>query len=168
MAAKFTGMKKMTDEDLRRLTLDPHNIVYGHKEAPAVPDDQRQSPQDMHTIVSTTRAAFLVALEADEERKDESKKERRSRIRHALCEQQPELENFWRVHPRVFNKITSETATQEDIDLILQMIDIRREAEESGGGANAGDKAVESLLMSKFAKDGSLADNGVTLLNPNK
>ena len=189
---EYKGMQQLTNEDLQRLARDPHNLVYTQSETPVVPDEQRIRGEDMRELVQRLRSDFLVEFQVQKELNDAlapqgvaktsdgfavvpdgaelnpsedrylDAKQLRSKVRRMLCARDVRLQDFWKVHPRVFCKATNASTTDEQFDLLLKMFDIIAN-EERGEYASkeATDNIIQQMLMGVLAKPGSLSTSSL-------
>lgn len=168
----YKGMSQLSDSDIQRLALDPHNLVYAPKQKEDVAETDRISGSDMKELVTTLRQDFLqaYALEVEKNKlrqnpgssefvitpKDnfqKTPKQMKSAVRREIVKDSQVLQKFWQLHPKVFCKATSPSTTDDQFDLILQMFDIRiNEQQGKYGSKEATDNIIQQLLMGNLAR----------------
>ena len=161
-------MTRLSQEDLDRLALDPHNLVMPRPSESIVPEADRMRGEVMKQIASEIFAKFkdmyVKSLEANA-LLDEPlpTKKVKSNVRHDICQNVPEWADFWKSFPRVYCKLTSPSTTQDQYDILVKMFDVRI-SEDAGSYADKemSDSVIQQLLMGNFAKSGTFEDHGIT------
>lgn len=135
---------ELTDEKIRKLAENPNNVVYAHVEQPRLPEIV--PIEQVEASIKTVFDRFCSMR--DVARRRRGKGEFVQADYEAIIAILKREESLYRTHPLFFMQLTQMTATKEDYNLCMEMIEIFVKTQ----GSQAGKVLLAKRVMDVKAK----------------